>query len=239
MREAKVLLNLNCRKTFSYNDLIKEIIGYYNASLFFEPPIEETPVNQSTPLEHVNKQDEEENANTSEIDSTQANDLRRRIDLKFCLYCSRNNYKRPHTHTDDECGHLHPELKEIQKGNRKLNRINRRTAIHNQEKHYDNHTSTVPIQHVEGKLTPDLAVVSLLSNYTCSNRRDLLTNVRQLVRPYPFLTTTGTVELTTMGTMELNLEYQGGIIKWVDTEVLYCPAFLPQYSGQTYFRNTI
>ncbi|TIB79311.1 hypothetical protein E3Q16_04198 [Wallemia mellicola] len=221
MKETKVSLYLNYSQTFGYDDLIKKIINYYNASLIFEPTIEETPVNQTTSLKPVNKQDEENN-NTSEVDYTQANDLLRRISLKFCFYCSRNNYRRPHTHTDNECGHLYPELKERHKGNRKLNRIGGRSAIKDQEQHYDNHTSTVSIQHAGNQFTPDLAVVSQLSKYTCTNRRDLLTNVRELVRPYPFLTTTGPVELTTMGTMELNLEYQGGIIKWVDTEVLYC-----------------
>ncbi|TIC18789.1 hypothetical protein E3Q12_04406 [Wallemia mellicola] len=227
-RRLEVLYNelqkyhyLNYSQTFGYDDLIKKIINYYNASLIFEPTIEETPVNQTTSLKPVNKQDEENN-NTSEVDYTQANDLLRRISLKFCFYCSRNNYRRPHTHTDNECGHLYPELKERHKGNRKLNRIGGRSAIKDQEQHYDNHTSTVSIQHAGNQFTPDLAVVSQLSKYTCTNRRDLLTNVRELVRPYPFLTTTGPVELTTMGTMELNLEYQGGIIKWVDTEVLYC-----------------
>ncbi|TIB95095.1 hypothetical protein E3Q18_03971 [Wallemia mellicola] len=202
---------LNYIQTFGYDDLIEKVINYYNASLIFKPPIEEIPVNQTTPLEPVSKQDEEHN-NNSEVDYTKAHDLLCRVGLKFCLYCSRNNNRRPHTHTDNE-----KDTRDI-----KPNRIGGRSTIYDQEQHYHNHTSTVPIQPVGGQFTQDLAVVSQLSKYTCTNRRDLLTNVRQLITPYIFLTTIGPVELTIMGTMELNLEYQGGIIKWVNTEVLHC-----------------
>ena len=59
-----------------------------------------------------------------------------------------------------------------------------------------------------GHLTPDVALYDQGSDVTYTCRRDLLTNVRQLATPCYFDTPKGKVKSTTVGTINVNLEYK-------------------------------
>ncbi|TIC28442.1 rve-domain-containing protein [Wallemia mellicola] len=174
----------------NYDELTKAIIKDYNDTIKLDPPAKAASINQVTQIEHVDKYDDQ---NTSKNQS-QTTDLLRRLDIKFCSYCLENNYRLPRTHSDNECGHLHPQLK-------------------------DKHKRSL------GHLTPDVALYDQGSDITYTCRRDLLTNVRQLATPCYFDTPKGKVKSTTVGTMNVNLEYKNGTINWVDTEAHYNPHF--------------
>ncbi|TIB81833.1 hypothetical protein E3Q06_04442 [Wallemia mellicola] len=205
----------------SYDDLTNKIVEDYNKQIKLEPPSNNKLVNQITQLNDVN-------GTTPEHEPNQSTELLNRINIKSCSYCLNNNYKAPHTHTQNECGHLHPELKNKHMNKRQLNTFEKHRSINNPytPPNYKSQLSSENYKTLlTGHLPPDVALFDQGSDVTYTCRLDLLTNVRQLNTPERFSTISGDAQSSLVGTMHLNLGYRNGTISWIEKEAYYSPHY--------------
>ncbi|TIC30770.1 hypothetical protein E3Q09_04211 [Wallemia mellicola] len=159
-------------------------------------------VNQATRLERADKQDDR---NNPENDQTPTDNLILRINIKFCSYCLENHDKSPHTHTDNDCGHLHPELKDKYMNKRHLtNSEETRPNIKPQLSSTNYGTS------MTRRFPSDVALFDQGSDVTYTCRLDLLTNVRRLNTPERFGTINGETKSSLNDT-----------INWIEKEANY------------------
>ncbi|TIB79143.1 hypothetical protein E3Q06_04214 [Wallemia mellicola] len=93
---------------YNYDNLVDEIVRKYDIRIKLNPPIKNMSVNQITLLNRANKHNDR---NSPEKDQTSTNNLLHRINIKFCSNCLEKRHKSPQVHTNNDCGHLHPELK--------------------------------------------------------------------------------------------------------------------------------
>ncbi|TIC60536.1 hypothetical protein E3Q02_04256 [Wallemia mellicola] len=93
---------------YNYDNLVDEIVRKYDIRIKLNPPIKNMSVNQTTLLNRANKHNDR---NSPEKDQTSTNNLLHRINIKFCSNCLEKRHKSPQIHTNNDCGHLHPELK--------------------------------------------------------------------------------------------------------------------------------
>ncbi|TIB82591.1 hypothetical protein E3Q20_04416 [Wallemia mellicola] len=205
----------------SYNDMIKKIVEDYDKQIKLEPPNNNNLINQVTQTNHAN-------ATTPEHELNQTTELLNRIDIKSCSYCLNNNYKAPHTHTQNECGHLNPELKNKHMNKRQPNTFEKHRPTNNPHTspNYKSQSSSENYKPLlTGHLSSDVALFDQGSDVTYTCRLDLLTNIKQLNTPVRFSTINGDAKSSLVGTMHLNLGYRNGTINWIEKEAYYSPHY--------------
>ncbi|TIB95142.1 hypothetical protein E3Q17_04386 [Wallemia mellicola] len=237
---------------YNYDNFVDEIVRKYDIRIKLNPPIKNMSVNQTTLLDRANKHNDR---NSPEKDQTSTNILLHRINIKFCSYCLEKRHKSPQTHTDNECGHLHPELKDKHMKNKQLNKFGRQRSINTPETKLSSQPQLSPANYrtlMTGRFPPDTTFFDQGSDVTCTCRLDLLTNIRQLNTPERFGTLSGKSNSPLVGTMQLNLGHKNGTINWIETEALlekyklylyYKPPYIklsiPHYRHDTHTKESV
>ncbi|TIB97536.1 hypothetical protein E3Q16_04416 [Wallemia mellicola] len=163
-------------------------------------------------------------------DGLSYDDLTNKISHQITVIESISNHAPTyHTHTENEFGHLHPELKNKQHMNkRQLNKFENHRSI-NKPYTQPNYKSQLSSENYKtlltGHLLPDVSLFDQGSDATYTCRLDLLTNVRQLHTPERFSTISGDAKSSLVRTMHLNLGYQNGTISWIEKEAYYSPHY--------------